>query len=173
MQKSLFIQIHSLLPFSYKAKLTKQLIRWTRVYLHGGSALPPQLPSVVSGLQLVQELVIKRLQLLSQVSQIFLQWCRGFLGFKIFLLPTVTSYSEINILIFTFSSSLAYWPLQLKHQMIRLSTNRYNYQGELLHCNIYPWGEVSFHIATLLCCKFLEAHKEQLWGQSKDLDYSF
>lgn len=63
-----------------------------RLYLYGGSSLVSGLCSVISGLQLMQDFVVKRLQFLSQVSQVLVQWRCGLLGFKIFLFPAVTCF---------------------------------------------------------------------------------
>lgn len=79
------------LPFNIRQNTIESInSRWIWFYLYGRSALSSWLPSVISGLELVQKFVVKRLQLLPQVFQIFLQWCCGLLGFKIFLLPAVT-----------------------------------------------------------------------------------
>ena len=48
--------------------------------------------------------------------------------------------------------------MQFKHQVILTFALEY-----------VSLSWINFNIATQLCCKFLEAHKEQLWGPSKDL----
>lgn len=64
-------------------------MRIQSVYLNGGPAALPLLPSVVSRLQLLQEFVVEHLQLLLQASQLLLQWNGVFLCLKVLLLPAV------------------------------------------------------------------------------------
>lgn len=82
-----------LLPYSRNALLSE--MRFKSVYLNGGPAALPLLPSVVSSLQLLQEFVVEHLQLLLKAPQLLLQRNALFLCLKVFLLPAVTCCGNI------------------------------------------------------------------------------